>query len=133
MAKLNGWKRIGIVVSVVWILGAGTYTYHSQMDQASLLIGEAYLSCGSAAGAPLPRKTPDSAPEPGTVPVPPGAVAADSVDCHKQAEDSFAAAVKNARLDAALAALVPVPLGWGFTYLVLFIVGWVTRGFAQPS
>jgi hypothetical protein len=133
MMKLNGWKRIGIVASLVWILGAGVYTYHSEMDRASLLIGEGYLSCGGAANAPLPSKPLDSAPEPGTVPVPPGAVVADSVDCHKQAEDSFALAVKNARLAATLAALVPVPMGWGFTYLVLFVVGWVKRGFAQPS
>jgi len=73
------------------------------MDGASLFIGEAYLSCGGAANVPLPRKPADSAPEPGTVPVPPGAVPADSVDCHKQVEDSFAAATKNARLDATLA------------------------------
>jgi hypothetical protein len=133
MMKLNGWKRIGIIASVVWMLGAGVYTYHSEMDRASLLIGEGYLSCGSAANAPLPRKPPDSAPEPGTVPVPPGTVLADSTDCHEQAENSFALAAKNARLEATLAALVPVPLGWGLTYLVLFVVSWVKRGFAQPS
>lgn len=167
MMKLSGWKRIGIITSVIWILGAGTYTYDSEIDRASLAISRTYLSCDSAAKAPtsrdildqvaaenaggqsrVPPKTPDSAPEPGTVPadshpvtpppgytvevpVPPGAVLADSRDCHKHAEDSLALAAKNARLDASLAALVPVPLGWGITYLVLFLVRWVRRGFMQ--
>ncbi len=170
--RLNGWKRIGIIASVVWILGAGAYTYDSEIERGSLLRSEAYLSCdsapkaptgnifdqiaaGNAGGqAPLPRKAPDS--EPGTVPMPPGAVSADSLpempppgytvevpvppgavpadsgDCHKQAEDSLTLAVKNARLDASLAALVPVPLSWGVTYLVLFLVRWVKRGFMRP-
>jgi hypothetical protein len=168
MMKLNGWKRIGIIASVIWIIGVGAYTYDSEIDQASLPISRTYLSCDSAAKAPtsrdvldqiaagntggqppLPRKAPDSAPEPGTVsadslpvtpppgytvevPVPPGAVLADSRDCHKQAEDSLTLAVKNARLDASLVALVPVPLGWGITYLILFLVRWVKRGFTQP-
>ena len=131
MMKLNGWKRIGIIASVIWILGAGAYTYDSEIDQASLPISKAYLSCDSAAKA-LPRKAPDFIPDPGTVPMPPGAVPADSRDCHKQAEDSLTLAVKNARLDASLVALVPVPLGWGITYLVLFLVRWVKRGFTQP-
>lgn len=153
--KLDGWKRIGIIASVIWIIGAGAYTYDAEIDRSSLPISEAYLSCGSAAKAPtsrdildqiaagntggqppLPRKAPDSTPEPGTVPMPPGAVSADSLpvtpppgytvevpvppgavladsrDCRKQAEDSLTLAVKNARLGASLVALVPVPLGW---------------------
>lgn len=87
MMKLNGWKRIGIIASVIWILGAGAYTYDSEIERVSLLISKAYLSCDSAAKALLPRKAPDSASEHGTVPVPPGAVPDDSSDCHKQAED----------------------------------------------
>ena len=155
MTKLNGWKRVGIIASVVWILGAGAYTYDSEIERASLSISEAHLSCDSAAKAPFPRKAPDFIPDPGTVPMPPGAVPADSLpvtpppgytvdvpvppgavladsrDCHKQADDSLTLAVKNARLDTTLVALVPVPLGWGLTYLVLFLARWVKRGFAQ--
>lgn len=32
MARLNGWQRIGIIVSVVWILGAGIYAYRWMGD-----------------------------------------------------------------------------------------------------
>lgn len=125
MIKLSGWKRIGIIASVAWALGAGAYTYDSEIDRASLRISEAYLSCDNTAKASFPRKAPDFIPDPGTVPVGSG-------DCHKQSEDSLALAVRNARLDATLMALVPVPLGWGITYLVLFLVRWVKRGFTQP-
>ena len=71
---------------------SGAYTYDSEIEGASLRISEAHLSCDSAAKAPLtvtpppgytlepPSKAPDSAPEPGTVPMPPGAVPADSGD-----------------------------------------------------
>ena len=31
--------------------------------------------------------------------------------------------------DAAFRAVAPVPLAWGFAYLVLFLVRWVKRGF----
>lgn len=72
--KLNGWKRIGIIASVVWILGAGL-TSLAELD---------YL-----AGTP-------------------------SSDWSAAAFVTFA----------------PVPLGWGFVYLVLFLVRWVKRGFA---
>ncbi len=30
---------------------------------------------------------------------------------------------------AIVVALVPVPFGWGFAYLALFLVGWIKRGF----
>jgi hypothetical protein len=47
MMKLNGWKRIGIIASVVWILGAGVYTYDSEMDRANDYITSTFLNCES--------------------------------------------------------------------------------------
>jgi hypothetical protein len=34
-------------------------------------------------------------------------------------------------IEAALVAFVPVPLGWGFASLVLFLVRWTKHGFAK--
>ena len=31
--KINGWKRIGIVLSVAWILGAGWFTFKTESDR----------------------------------------------------------------------------------------------------
>lgn len=39
MKKLNGWKRIGIVASIVWIVGAGLYT-QTLLQNESMTINE---------------------------------------------------------------------------------------------
>jgi hypothetical protein len=53
--------------------------------------------------------------------------------CNDEADDSLALAITHARFEKAFVALVPVPLAWGFVYLVLFLVRWVKRGFVKPS
>ena len=114
--KLKGWQRIGIIASGVWILGAGVYTYDSQMDRSMAWITSRHVACDDGLRS-LPRD----------------AWEAGFSKCNKIADDSLALAVSNARLDAALVALVPVSLAWGFTYLVLFLVHWVKRGFTRAS
>ena len=114
MTKRNGWIRIGIIASVVWIVGAWVHTCSSAIDRASAFIVSTHVACdGSLAG-----KTGD-------------AWTKGFNECNKQADDSLALAVSNARLEATFVALVPVPLGWGFTYLAHFLVRWVRRGFAR--
>lgn len=112
--KLNGWKRVGIIASVVWILGAGAYTYNSQIDEASEVISSDHVACDSY----LAGKTGD-------------ARTTGFDECNKHANDSLAVVITDARLGAALVAFVPVPLGWSLTYLVLFLVRWVKRGFMR--
>ncbi len=102
MKKLNGWKRIGVIASVIWILGAGAYTYVSESTSEVI----ASIQCETKPGF--------------------GDEAA-FLRCVKNAHDSLGVAEV-----VALAAFVPVPLGWGFVYLVLFLVRWVKRGFMRP-
>jgi hypothetical protein len=113
--KLNGWKRIGIIASVVWIFGAWLHTNSTVLDRQSALIVSIHIACDSNLGG----KTG-------------GAWEKGFAQCNKQADESLAVAIKNARLEAALAAFVPVPLGWAFVYLVLFLERWVKRGFERP-
>ena len=115
MVKVNGWKRVGIIASVVWILGAGAHTYDSDIDNASNVIASTHVACDSN----LAGKTGN-------------AWTIGFNECNKLAHDSLAEATTDAWLGAALFAFVPVPLGWGFTYLVLFLVRWVKRGFMRP-
>jgi hypothetical protein len=110
--KLSGWKRIGIVASILWILGAGAHTYDSEMSSSSDMIASIHVECDSnLAGMTGEDRT----------------AAFDK--CNKEAEDSLARALTNARLTAAFIAFVPVPLGWGFAYLILFAIRWIRRGF----
>jgi hypothetical protein len=114
MMKLNGWKRIGTIASVVWILGAGVHIYSSEIKNASELIVSTHVACDSY----LAGKTGE-------------AWTIGFNECNKQDNDARALAISNARFDAALVAFVPVPLWWGFAYLILFLVRWTKRGFMR--
>jgi hypothetical protein len=115
MKKLNGWKRIGIIASVLWILIAGIHTYDSEMDSAEKSIASIHIACdGYLAG-----KTGD-------------AWTIGFNECNREANDNLDIAIKGAWLDATLIALVPMPLGWAFIYLLLFLMRWVKRGFIGP-
>jgi hypothetical protein len=84
MMKLNGWKRIGIIASVVWILGAGIRTYISEINSASEFIVSTHVACDSY----LAGKTGD-------------AWTIGFNECNKQDNDARALAISNARFDAA--------------------------------
>jgi hypothetical protein len=116
MARLNGWKRIGIIASIAWILGAGVHTYDSEIDRASGFITSTHVACDSH----LTGKTED-------------AWTTGFNQCNKEADDSLALALTNARLAGALVAFVPVPFAWGAVYLSLFLVRWVRKGFVDSS
>jgi hypothetical protein len=109
--KLNGWKRIGIIASVVWMLGAGLYTFTATTDSEIKTASELTLSCESAHNW------------------------RGSDYCDKQSTDYLAtnAAKWNPRIESAIVGIVPVPFAWGLAYLVLFLVRWVKRGFESPK
>jgi len=115
MTKLNGWKRIGIIASVVWILVAGIYAYQLEFKSNLDLANFVYASCLRDAA----DKTGDT-------------WATADGECGKKLIDSFGSAGPDARVMAELVAFVPVPRGWGLVYLVLFLVRRVKRGFMRP-
>jgi hypothetical protein len=113
MARLSGWKRIGIVVSVAWILGTGIYTFITVDDDELHLC---YKQAQDMKGSPewlLLR-------------------------LHRalQSTDYLAEAYPpdvSPWPETAIVAFGTVPLGWGFAYFVLFLVHWVKRGFISPG
>lgn len=109
--KLNGWKRIGIVASVAWFLGAGGCTLIVRRDQDLRFAVALEDSCTKFF------------------------VGADRTNylkqCMKQRDDYLASMSKDVWLNAVAVATVPVPLGWGFVYLTLLLVHWIKRGFAD--
>lgn len=113
---LNGWKRIGIIASVVWILGAGVRTYDSESNSAIEGSASTHVTCDS-----------NLAGESGD------AWTKGFDECNKRADGLLAEEIANARFDAAIVAFVPVPLGWGLVYLILFLVRWVKRGFVRRA
>jgi hypothetical protein len=110
--KLNGWKRIGIVASTLWILGAGSYVLMISNNAAVHIGSQTTLECEGYYSPGGPTW---------------------SSRCDQLGMDAMNRATDEGRLDAALVAFVPVPLGWGFVYLILFLVRWIKRGFVQPE
>jgi hypothetical protein len=117
--KLNGWKRIGIVASVVWILGAGHYTLVTVSDADSRFHVGLTLRCEEDC--------------------PNGMTDAEQTKWQERC-DSFLPTgerphqeLQDERLEAAYVAFIPVPLGWGFVYLILCVVRWIKRGFVRPE
>lgn len=115
--KLNGGKRIGIIASVVWVLGAGAYTLISKSSEDIERNAYFYRLCeqGILDRHLTPEQTDDAIKR-----------------CDRESQEHVPLDITNERLDAALVALIPVPLGWGFAYLVFFLVRWVRRGFVRP-
>ena len=113
MAKkiLNKSKRIGIILSVIWVLGAGIHTYTSEVATDIQVQGRIVEECINN----LADKS--------------GAAWDDGFNrCDQEDDKAFAQDLRNARLDAAIVAFGGVPLGWGFIYLILFLIRWVKRG-----
>jgi hypothetical protein len=113
--RIGGWKRVGIIVSLVWILGAGVYTLKAVGDADSEAAAQLTVSCDAS--------------------LPPNYTQAQYDHCNSLSMDprKIDAQLSDAWRTAAVVAFVPVPLGWGLTYLALFLVGWVKRGFAKDE
>jgi hypothetical protein len=111
MPKLNGWQRIGVVASVVWILGAGFYTLDAVQESDSKTAVAAALECESH--------------------IPQGITTL--AECDKRMTDYEAETYSGEWADAAIVAFVPVPLAWGLAYLTLFLTRWIKRGFRKTA
>ena len=105
--KLNGWQRIGIVASVVWAIGAGLYSLNASHDrEAEKAADHVARSCIEAY-----RNARGVNPPPG--------------QCDVSADQYTVSLQSGEFVDAAIAALVPVSLGWALGYAIV----WIRRGF----
>jgi hypothetical protein len=107
LKKLNGWQRIGVVLSVLWAL----YGFY--------LGNEIGLHQGDGAEAVLHLCT--DAPH------------SDFNACYAQFDKEWSEAIKYHWDYAAFLSLVPIPLAWLAIYGLLALVRWIRAGFASPS
>jgi hypothetical protein len=142
--KLNGWKRIGVVASVVWILGAGFYTLHvinEQEDRYIMTLGDGCeqdhlhevqqrnehcyrLSLNAPDFTTAYNKCTEDFQE----------TTQKTLDaCWARVSSQATAEYSDWWIEVLAVAFIPLPFGWGVIYLVLFVVRWVTRGFMRPS
>ncbi|MGH9740584.1 MAG: hypothetical protein ACRD4X_18655 [Candidatus Acidiferrales bacterium] len=100
--KLNGWKRIGIVASLLWVFIAGAWTFGAEQTSDIRIATTTNLSC---------ENTPE-----GYVYNP---------KCDQQASSWLENQYSNEWLTAAIVALVPAGrLGAGVSNFILRALGW---------
>jgi hypothetical protein len=115
--RLNGWQRIGIVLSVIWAIWA---VFH-EMDESLRRYNEAY---GEAFG-PVYRECRDKQDREGRP--------ADGRACLEEAEPVAMKTVHmESRWNVAIVALAPIPIAWLLVWGLVALVRWIRRGF-QPS
>jgi hypothetical protein len=106
--RLNGWQRIGIVASVIWAIGAPIYLDQAALQEASAAFSRYYEACRD-----VPSNDPDQ--------------------CFQRAGRVYDTVPRYHLLSAngAVAALVPVGLGWLLAYALVYLVRWIRAGFKQ--
>jgi hypothetical protein len=115
MSRLNGWQRIGILLSVLWAIGSWIWITRENLDRQTdlkydpaVLLDQLCLEQPNAdVGACNRRLWEDLADEA-------------PLEIVQKTEDAH---------DAIFFALVPIPIGWLVAYALVGLVRWVKPGF----
>ena len=102
--RLNGWQRIGIVLSIVWAVGAAIHTRNDELDTWKRGTSLDYTLCMAGKQVDWPK------------------CLAELTATLKKGSDPYWSNI-------AFAAFGPVLAGWIVAYLLLWIFRWVRRGF----
>ena len=139
--KLNGWRQIGLFISVIWAAGAWGIMIHYVRDdgmrRASDAFSRVYEPCREKRGAEYERKIASRIARDES-PTEAEQRAADraGIDCLESARFELEAALLRAsdehRGEAEIAAFTPILLGWILTYLCIWITRWIRRDI-QPT
>jgi hypothetical protein len=100
--RLGSWHRLGLVLSVVWFLGAGLYEKYVETARYEAGYASSYASC----------------------------ISADVDLCQLAARvhgDSFLVSWPY----VALVALAPIIVAWISIYIIVLITNWIRRGFTE--
>ena len=115
MSQLNGWQRIGIVLSVLWFVGVIAKTAYESYEAASF---NAYiLECCKEERAKSPQTEKSSG----------------RLITHCEAADVCAQGIKRSTTPQSLPLLallfLPVAAGWAAAYISRWTTKWIRDGF----
>src|SRR5262249_37071024 len=110
----NGWQRIGLVVSIVWVLAGGLWGNKIALDAAGRLtrvqlnawVAENKVRFGAH-----------------------GTYAQVWSRCWRQSQANFTRNAEGHWRFAALFAFVPLPIAWLLAYALVYLVRWTRAGF----
>ena len=106
--RLNGWQRIGVVLSVLWALGAAIYERNEQVKSADTLYQLKAQTCFTD----------------------PADIAKDCLDKVSLQDVSHATANWS---DVAFYAVGPVVVGWLVALIALSTFRWIRAGFPKKT
>jgi hypothetical protein len=120
--RLNGWHRIGILISVIFMIGSAFYQRLEQAELEILRHRVAYLGksiCVENARA--------------NIPAPPAGFVLDAetacINDYEKAIDGIFAFTNIKMMDIIYHAIFPVLAAWIIAYFLIFTFRWIRRGF----
>ena len=100
---LNRWQRIGVVMSILWVLGAASFERGSQVDAATSSAQSIYRMCLDMEEA-------------------------QSEDCSKEFHKNFVDFLRPNWSNIAFIAITPVILGWVLIFIIIRVYRWIKAG-----
>jgi hypothetical protein len=101
--RLNRWRRIGVVLSVLWMLGGAAYERKSQVDTATSSAHLIYKMCLDIGGEKIAK-------------------------CSEEFAKNYADFLKPNWIEVALSAFAPVILGWLLVIIIIWVYRWIKAG-----
>src|SRR5664279_6259939 len=103
LSRLNGWQRLGIVISMLWAIGAGIHARNSDLDSARSFADLSYKVCTNEK---LLKHDNDIS------------------SCERERQANIAKWLKdgNSNANIAFLALVPIPFGWLAGFILFYFV-----------
>jgi hypothetical protein len=107
MRKLNMWQRLGVVASVLWVIGGGFWQRDSDLDKASNFSAAVYSMCSEAKSVRHDY---------------------DFKSCSAEADHSFNVMLEGSWWNVAAFSFGIVLLGWLMAWLSIRVGRWVLAG-----
>jgi hypothetical protein len=104
--RLGGWQRVGIVISIIWMICAAIYQRHADIKHATNAANLTYQVCSESESFLKGER-----------------------DCSKEFEKTWHLWLEGSWGNVAFVALVPVPLGWIIFCGLIGVSRWIRRGF----
>jgi hypothetical protein len=105
--SLNGWQRVGVVLSVLWFFIAG-------ISQRSYDVNKAYeFAHGSSSICYESHKD------------------GNSDNCRQRFSEDYRLMLDGSWGNVIFMAIVPIPIFWGIVILIIKVYRWIKKGFAK--
>jgi hypothetical protein len=110
--RVGGWSRVGIVLSVIWLAGAGLYQREADLRTAAYFSGLAYRTCT------------ESKAQKGDF---------DFSGCTSASTKNWNLFLEYSWGKVVIIAIVPIPFGWAFAYFAIRVWRWIRAGFKHSA